>query len=93
VAEIPNKMHAVYAQDWYEFDPDYWNPLPDRFTAYHISVSALLRYAKLLYDLNEKHGSVTFEEAADPYTAEVDEACYREVKAKQTVIIRAGKQG
>lgn len=93
MTEIPTKMHAVYAQDWYEFDPGYWNPLPEWYTVYHISIEALGRYTKLLHSLNEQYGFVTFEEATGPYIAEVDEACYQEVKTRQTMIIRADKQG
>lgn len=82
------EMFTVHAQDWHEFDPDYWNPMPERYTAYHLSLEGLRRYANILHDLNNQHDFITFEEASNPYVVEVKASCYQQLLKGQTVIIR-----
>ncbi|MBP6037734.1 MAG: hypothetical protein KA604_00145 [Candidatus Saccharimonas sp.] len=85
----PIEKYTIHAQDWYEFDPDYWNPMPKRFTAYHISIEALRHHSERLHNINRAYRFLTFEEASEPYLAVVDRACYQELQARQTVRIQS----
>lgn len=69
--------HEVIAQDFYEFDPDYWNPLPESFTSYHISHDALTDYIKRLSASNKETGFITFETDGEPYATEIDDAQFQ----------------
>lgn len=92
MTEIPTKMHAVYAQDWYEFDPGYWNPLPEWYTVYHISIEALGRLHQASSQPESNSSDQCLKRRLAGNMAEVDEGIrHQEVKTRQTMIIRGGQ--
>lgn len=75
--------HEAIAQDWYQFDPDYWNPLPDTFTSHHLSLDALAAYTWRLEQINRSYGQETFERDGEPYIVILSEDAYQELQRKQ----------
>ncbi len=61
----------VYAQDWYEYDQDGFNRLPESFTSYHITKASLERYIINLEKHNEKFE--VFERVGESYITHVSE--------------------
>lgn len=69
-------VHTVIAQDWYEFNAEGWNYIPDEFISYHLSIAALHAYAQHLKQCNDKYNFIVFEPNGDPRETEIDETLY-----------------
>jgi len=78
--ETEQNAHKVIAQNWDEYDQDGWDPSPETFTSYHMSLGHLGLYAAALKKVNEDNHFIIFEHNGVAYETTVDDETYELVR-------------